>query len=133
MAATGGFEAEAWALFGILFCWQIPHFLAIATLHDADYARGGYRMLPGEDPNLRATARQTLLWFAALLPTSLMPTRMGIAGVPYFYAALVLGIGFGAACVFFAVKRTRSSARVLFGASIAYLALLWAALTLLPA
>lgn len=127
-AATGGYEAPAWALFAIVFCWQIPHFLAIAVLHGDDYARGGYRMLPGEDPELRVTARQTLAWWAALLPASLLPTFLGTVGVRYFYAAIALGLLFGAACVRFAWRRTAESARTVFLASVAYLTLLWGAL-----
>jgi heme o synthase len=127
-ARTGGFEAPAWILFGIVFCWQIPHFLAIAVLHEEDYARGGYRMLPSEDPELRAVARQTVAWWCALLPVSLLPVFAGLAGVRYFFAAFLLGAAFGAACVRFAWTRTRREARLVFVASIVYLTLLWAAL-----
>ena len=126
--ATGGLEATAWALFLIVFCWQIPHFLAIAVLHDADYSRGGYRMLPSEDPELRTTARQTVAWWAALLPASLLPVRTHVVGMNYAYAAVVLGLLFGVQCVLFAVKRTRGHARSVFLGSIVYLTLLWIAL-----
>jgi protoheme IX farnesyltransferase len=127
-AATGGFAAPAWTLFLIVFCWQIPHFLAIAVLHGEDYARGGYRMLPSEDPELRVTARQTVAWCAALLPASLLPVKAGVAGERYGYAAAALGFAFFAQCVWFAVRRDRPRARAVFLGSIAYLTLLWIAL-----
>jgi len=127
-AATGGFETPAWTLFGIVFCWQIPHFLAIARLHEADYARGGYRMLPAEDPEGRAVGRQVALWWAALFAVSLTPATVGLAGTLYVVAATALGAAFGAASIAFAVRRDLRTARVLFLASVVYLALLWIAL-----
>ena len=127
-AASGNLTAPAWTLFLIVFCWQIPHFLAIAVLHEADYTRGGYRMLPGEDPELRTTGRQVVTWWAALLPASLLPVRTGVVGMNYGYAAVVLGLAFGVQCVLFAVKRTRGHARSVFLGSIVYLTLLWIAL-----
>ena len=49
-AATGRLDTGAWILGGILFVWQIPHFLALAWLYRDDYARGGFRMLAGGGP-----------------------------------------------------------------------------------
>ena len=48
-AARGTLGAGAWALFAIMFCWQMPHFLAIAWMYREDYARGGFVMLPNFD------------------------------------------------------------------------------------
>jgi protoheme IX farnesyltransferase len=56
-AATGALGPEALALFGIMFLWQMPHFLAIAILYQRDYAAGGFKMLPVIDPKLRLTWR----------------------------------------------------------------------------
>src|SRR5207247_536222 len=66
-AASNGLPAEAWALFGILFFWQMPHFLAIAILYRDDYAAGGFKMLPVVDQGLVATGRQMLLYGFALI------------------------------------------------------------------
>src|SRR5215207_1337851 len=66
-AATDSLSPEAWALFGILFFWQMPHFLAIAILYRDDYARGGFKMLPVVDDDLFVTGRQTVLYAAALI------------------------------------------------------------------
>lgn len=129
-AAGGGLDAVAAALFGMLFFWQIPHFLAIATLYREDYRVGGYRMLPCDDPDLLATARQVVLHCLLLLAVSVLPPLLGVAGPVYLVAATVLGTLFLAAAVAFAWHRTRRDARTLFFASIAYLPLLLVALVL---
>ena len=78
-----------------MFLWQLPHFLAIAWMYREDYARAGFPMLPVLEPDGRSTARQSVLYAAALVPLSLAPMLMrdGGPGV-YFAGALVLGLGF---------------------------------------
>lgn len=127
-AVTGQLAAPAWALFGILFVWQIPHFLAIATIYREDYQRGGFKMLPVDDPTLAATGRQILLYSAALLPVSLLPAMAHMGGKVYTIAAVALGAGFFAVAVSCARNRTRTQARQLFFASIIYLPVLLAVL-----
>src|SRR6185295_9594500 len=67
-AVRNELDAAAWVLFGILFFWQLPHFLAIAWLCREDYARGGFPMLPVLDPEGTRTGRQAVLYGAALVP-----------------------------------------------------------------
>ncbi|MEO8503059.1 MAG: heme o synthase [Acidobacteriota bacterium] len=112
---------EAWILFGILFLWQMPHFLAIAWMFREDYARGGYPMLPVIDPSGVSTARQAVLYCAALLPVSLLPSVFGFAGPIYFGAALVLGVVLLGYCWEFSRSLTHTSARKLMMASVLYL------------
>lgn len=120
-AATGALTAEAWALFSILFFWQMPHFLAIAWIYREDYRRGGQPMLPVIDPSGGSTARQIVLYGLALLPTSLLPAALGLCGSIYFAGALVLGLGFLAVGVHTAMTRTVASAKLLLRVSVAYL------------
>jgi protoheme IX farnesyltransferase len=127
-AVTGSIAPACIALFGILFVWQIPHFLAIATLYRDDYRRGGFKMLPVDDPDLRHTSRQILLYSAALFPVSLLPVIVGIGGQIYAVSAVVLGIGFFAYALSCAIRRTRAEARKLFFISIIYLPVLLAIL-----
>ena len=54
-AATGSLSEGSWVLFGILFCWQMPHFMAIAILYAKDYKQGGFKMLPSEYPGSKHT------------------------------------------------------------------------------
>jgi heme o synthase len=124
-AATNGLSQGAWILFGILFLWQLPHFLAIAWMYREDYARAGFPMLPVIQPDGRSTARQSVLYAAALLPVSLAPTLVGITTTTYFVAALVLTLGFLGLTLRFAKTRTTGDARRVFFGSILYLPLLW--------
>jgi len=124
-AATGRIEPGAAVLFAIVFLWQIPHFLAIAWMHREDYARGGIRMLPVVDPTGASTARQTALSALALLPVSLVPAAIGMAGNLYLAGALLLGGLMTLASLEFARAPGAERARRLLLASVIYLPLLW--------
>lgn len=123
-AARGEIGLGGVALFGILFLWQIPHFMAIAWLYREQYARAGFRMLPVVDPAGRATGWSALVAAALLLATSLILPWIGIAGLPYTVGAVVLGTGFLWASAKFTRVLDRRQARAVFFASIIYLPLL---------
>jgi protoheme IX farnesyltransferase len=125
-AATGTLSVPAWVLFAIVFFWQMPHFLAIAWLCREDYAKAGLPLLPVVEPDGRSTAHMVVLYGSVLVPVSLAPTLVGLAGRVYFAGVLVLGIAFLALGVQFARRRTNDAARRLFIGSIVYLPLLWA-------
>jgi protoheme IX farnesyltransferase len=127
-AATGDVTLPAFVLFGIVFFWQMPHFLAIAWLYRDDYANAGIPLLPVLEPDGRRTGRQALLYSAALWPVSLMPAVVGLAGNAYIAVATVLGVAFIAVSAAFARDRSARAARRLFLFSITYLPLLWGAL-----
>jgi heme o synthase len=124
-AASGTLPPQAWTLFGIMFLWQLPHFLSIAWMYREDYARAGFPMLPVLEPDGRSTGRQAVLYAAALVPLSLTPTLMGLAGGIYFAGALLLGLAFLWLTVRFARTRSVADARRLFFGSITYLPVLW--------
>lgn len=124
-AATGTLATPALILFTIVFLWQMPHFLAIACLYRDDYRRGGMPMLPVVDTEGRFTALQVILYNAALLPVSLLPAALGIAGGSYLTGAVLLGLGLNGAGFLFARHRTQEAARRLLLASVIYLPLLW--------
>lgn len=129
-AATGTVTLPAYVLFGIVFLWQMPHFLAIAWLCRDDYAAAGIPMLPVLEPDGRRTGQQAFLYASVLWPVSLLPAGVGLAGLPYSIVATVLGfllIGLAAA---FARDRSMLAARRLFLFSIIYLPLLWTALVI---
>lgn len=129
-ASTGEITRGGWALFAILFFWQLPHFLAIAWIYREDYARGGFQMLPVVDPDGRRTGAQALSHTLGLLPISLSPMAFGISGPIYLAAAFVLGLVFVVAAFGFARELSVSRARRLFFVSIIYLPLLLTALVL---
>ena len=120
-AARNDLGPGGWALFAILFLWQVPHFLAIAWLYRDDYARAGFVMLPLLDPAGARTGRQALSHTALLLGVCLMPALWGLTGLLYPACAVVLGLAFLALAARFSRGPTPERARALFLASIIYL------------
>jgi protoheme IX farnesyltransferase len=92
-AATGALSLPGWFLFGILFFWQIPHFLAIAIYLEDDYRRGGLKVFSVERGPVTA-ARWLAFYTVALVAVSLLAQPLRLAGLAYTAAALVLGAGF---------------------------------------
>ena len=123
-AGRGRIEMEGWALFSILFLWQIPHFMAIAWRYREDYRRAGFRMLPCRDEEGRVTGLVSVLYCCALLPASLWPVALEAAGWLYGVGAVSLGLGYTYFAGSFAWKPSPASARNLFLSSILYLPLL---------
>ncbi len=125
-AAENALSQGAWVLFGIVFLWQLPHFLAIAWIYREDYARAGLPMLPVIEPDGRSTSRQAVVYTAALLPVALAPTLVGMSGTAYFTGALIGTLIFLGFSTRFAITRAVPDARRLFFTSIIYLPVLWA-------
>ncbi len=130
VAARGEFGAGAWVLFGILFLWQLPHSLAIASIYRNDYARAGICLLPVIDPDGGSTGRQMVMNAMALLPVGLLPTFVGIAGRAYFLGALALGVLLLACTISTAWQGTAAGARRLMFVTLVYLPALFALMAL---
>ena len=124
-AARGDISVEAWVLFAILFLWQFPHFLAIAWMYREDYGRAGILMLPVVEPEGRVTSQQIVVYTIMLLPVSLLPTFLHMAGKVYLYGAVILGLLFLYSSIRAAISKSRQSARQLLLASVIYLPLLF--------
>ena len=124
-AATNSASAGGWILFGIVFMWQMPHFLAIAWLFRDDYANAGIPLLPVVEPDGRSTGRQSVLYAAGLIPISLLPMAVGMATAYYLAGAITLGVILLVLSLEFATSRSVRSARRLFYGTILYLPLLW--------
>lgn len=130
-AARGRIEWPAVALFAILFVWQFPHFMAIAWLYRDDYARAGIRMLPVVQPDGWSTVVEALFYAVLMIPVSLAPWKLGLAGPLYAILAGALGLVYLAYTVRFSrILRTtnetegRMVARDLLKVSVIYLPLL---------
>ncbi len=120
-AARGSLGAGGWALFAILFLWQLPHFLAIGWMYREDYARAGFPMLTVLDRDGHSTGRQMMLYSAALLPVTLVAGALASAGPVYLWSALALGSVFFGAPARFARRHSAAAPRLLFVISILYL------------
>ncbi|MCG3138033.1 MAG: Protoheme IX farnesyltransferase [Phycisphaerae bacterium] len=129
-AAVGRLDYGAWILGALLFVWQIPHFLALAWMYREDYARGGFRMLPVEDPSGQLTVRVIMIYSLLQLLISLLVRLSGLAGNWYLLLALLLGGWFIHVARLLYLTREVPQARRLFFASIAYLPLLMAGMLL---
>ncbi len=128
-AAEGRISALGWILFGVLFFWQMPHFLAIAWTHRRDYANVSFPMLPVRDESGTWVSGWSLFNTVALLIVSLLPTPLGLASPWYLLAAVPGGLWFlWRAVVFMRPTGREVAARRLFFASLAYLPLVLGAL-----
>lgn len=116
---------EAWALFGILFFWQFPHFYAIAWMYREDYRRAGIRMLPVIEPSGESTHRQILGTGLALIPVSMAPAWLGTVAWWYAIPAFTLSVGYLAFGVKLAKHGTAAQAKELLKASVLYLPMLY--------
>ena len=127
-AVTGSIDAAGLVLFGILFIWQIPHFIAISLYRQQEYARAGIHTVPGTyGPTI---ARWHMLgWSVVLVPVSLALWPLGIAGPIYLGMAALLGVGLvGLAVRGLRAERPVAWARSYFLYTLAYLTLVFAAL-----
>jgi len=124
VAATGSLDRGAWILFAILFLWQFPHFHAISWMYREDYARAGILMLPVVDREGTRTFRQIILYSAALVGVSLLPAVLGLAGVVYFFGALVVCTGLVQVCLWAASNKTNARAKWLMHATVLHIPLL---------
>jgi len=124
-AAANSLTLEAWALYAILFLWQFPHFYAIAWMYREDYQRAGIRMLPVVEPDGASTARQILIASVVLIPVSLLPAYLSMAGNWYSIGAVAMGLFFLHAGFRVARERTILRARGVLLASVVYLPVLY--------
>jgi protoheme IX farnesyltransferase len=124
-AAGGPLDSAGLTLFAILFLWQFPHFLAIAWRYRDQYASAGLKMLPAGG-SIRIVGLLAATYALALIPVSLLPRELGLAGNLYGVTALVLGVWYALAALGFARRGTDAAARRLLWASLVHLPVLLA-------
>jgi len=136
-AARGRIEWPAVALFAILFVWQFPHFMSIAWLYRADYAKAGIRMLPVVQPDGWSTVVEAIFYAVLMIPVSLAPWKLGMTGIWYAVVATALGLVYLGYTIRFAgilragnEDESRQLARDLLKVSVLYLPLLFTTLML---
>jgi protoheme IX farnesyltransferase len=129
-AARNSLDLGAWALFAIVFIWQMPHFFAIAWLCRHDYERAGFRMVSSDDETGMRSASQAVLFCMFLLLIAVIPAFIGMANSIYLLIEIILTGLFTAIAMRFHRSASIRNARLLFLSSIIYLPLLLAALML---
>jgi protoheme IX farnesyltransferase len=123
-AADPHLTTGAWVLFGVLFAWQMPHFLAIAWMYRDQYRAAGLVMLKRDDHTGVPTAATSFVFTLLLTAVTLVPFNAGPAGAIYLGGALLLNSLFFLAALHFCADRSRPVARRLFFTSILYLPLI---------
>ena len=121
VAARPSMETGAWILFGVLFLWQMPHFMAIAWMYHDEYAQAGFVMLRRNDIGGFATAFESLFYTVALTIVTLLPPLLKMTTMYYLGGAVLFNAIMLLCAVQFVMHRDRVSARRLFFASILYL------------
>ena len=124
VGASGHLDKGAWLLFLILFFWQFPHFHAISWIYREDYARAGIQMLPVVDRDGTRTFRQIIITAGMLVGVSVLPAVMGLAGVLYFFGALVLSTALVQVCLWAAAEKSNVRAKWLMHATIIHIPIL---------
>jgi protoheme IX farnesyltransferase len=117
-------DAGAWILFGILFAWQMPHFLAIAWMYRDEYRRAGFVMLRPRDGSGLLTALESLAHTLLLVVLTLLLVTSGYASKAYLVPAMAANALLLYCAANFLRERSRLVARKLFFASILYLPVL---------
>lgn len=124
VGAGGGLNVEGAVLFGILFLWQLPHFLAIGWIYRKQYAMAGLPVLATRDPSGRRTGIQSIVWSSLLFVWTLVPVIASGARDLYLGGAVVLGAAYVLASAAMLRHRSDREARWLFRVSLLYLPLL---------
>lgn len=120
-AAGGSLDGGALALFLLLFAWQFPHFLAIATIYRSDYESAGLRMLPLVRGDSNGAGLVGVVYACVLIPISVMVWEQGMAGNLYLTVALTGGVVYLVSSIRFLLDQSRERAKQLVLCSIVYL------------
>jgi protoheme IX farnesyltransferase len=125
-SAADSINLGAWTLFALLFLWQFPHFLAIASMYKEQYAKAGIKMLPTLEKDGKITARQILMFTILMVPVSLAPFFIGMSGIYYLAGASLLGVWFLWTSIQAARYKTVEKSRKLLLVSVLYLPIIFA-------
>ena len=124
-AATNSLNSISWILFAILFCWQMPHFLAIAIIYAKDYKKGGFKMLPSEYPNSRHTQYHVLFFSIAMIGTSLGLYFKQVLDLGYLLGISISGVLFFIVVLQFLIDSSHKNAKKLMTATLFYFPLMF--------
>lgn len=124
-AATNQIDSISWILFSILFCWQIPHFLAIAIIYAQDYKDGGFKMLPSEYPNSKHTQYHVLFFSIAMIGTSLGLYFVKAVDFGYFLGISIISVFFLIIVTQFLKDTSNKNAKKLMLATLFYFPLMF--------
>jgi protoheme IX farnesyltransferase len=128
VAATNEFSAGGWALFGIQFLWQFPHFWAIAWVAHEDYSRAGFKLLPSQGGPTKFTAVQSVMYSLIMVPVGMMPYYLGVSGITSFWILFACNLAMVLLSLQLLIKMDKKSARLVMFGSYIYLMIVFLAL-----
>ena len=112
-------NGAGWALFGIQFLWQFPHFWAIAWVAHGDYAKAGFKLLPGGRPPTKMTALQSIAYAVMMIPVGMLPFYLGLTGVTSLWIVTFANLFIVIQCVRLYISMdVRAARRVMFSSYI---------------
>ncbi len=112
-------NASGWALFGIQFIWQFPHFWAIAWVAHADYSKAGFKLLPAEKGPTKFTALQAIMYSVLMIPIGLLPNYFGLTGQVSMWILIVCNLFMVVQCIrLYMAMDVKSARRVMFSSYI---------------
>ncbi|MEM7145460.1 MAG: heme o synthase [Verrucomicrobiota bacterium] len=130
VAGGGGYGVEAWFLFGLLFLWQLPHFVAINWMYREEYVRGGFVMWSNDDESGAKTSGLALVFSVMLTALLVVPYLCGFGGWVSLVGGVLLGLVMVGLSLRFRRERDRGSARRLFFYTLMYLPLVFVVLVI---
>ncbi|MFT4152934.1 heme o synthase [Parafilimonas sp.] len=121
-------NAAGWALFGIQFLWQFPHFWAIAWLAFTDYAKAGFKLLPSNEGPTKFTALQSVLYTIAMIPVGMLPYYLHVTGMVSLWIVLAANIFLLIQCIRLLTELNAIAARRVMFSSYIYLPIVFLSL-----
>ena len=121
-------NSAGWALFGIQFLWQFPHFWAIAWLAFNDYAKAGFKLLPSNEGPTKFTALQSVLYSLAMVPVGMLPYYLNITGTISLWIVLAANLFLLVQCVRLLIELNPAAARRVMFSSYIYLPVVYLSL-----
>jgi len=123
-AATGNLGSGGWAIFAVLICWQMPHFMSLAWMYRKDYERAGFAMWTNDDVNGTKTVALMTTFSALMVAASIVPWLLDLSGWLYLGGSLVLGSWFLWLVYNFSMSKSVQDARLVLKGSIWYIPIL---------
>ncbi len=118
-AGADELSAGGWSLFAIQFLWQFPHFWAIAWVAHKDYSNAGFKLLPSDEGPTKYTALQTVIYSLLLIPVSMIPYFLGMAGMTSLIIVLITNLFLVIQCIrLYRDMEVKSARRVMFSSYI---------------
>ena len=128
VAGNDDFGAGGWALFGIQFLWQFPHFWAIAWVAHNDYSNAGFKLLPAKTGPTRFTALQSVMYAVLMIPVGVLPFYIHLTGNVSLWIVLACNLFMVVQCLrLYAAMDVKAARRVMFSSYI-YLPIVFLAL-----